>query len=613
MPLPSALEPKLEALRAAFEKDGFQVADYAWVSKDEPRLGLIAKHQSAKNRGVERKRAYYVEGSPWEMGFLMGKLAENKIQQMSEDYIENFIRSMIPWAKNRKTSEDDWPIYDWLVERVNDLVPAGVPTIDELEPRIEEIRGMVAGCLDANHQTEVTEKRLWALNASVDYLFSLLYRFEILKLLFGKRADALEVPSACNALAILNDAASDGALFARDFMFPACGVFQDAACMTIYNPLPRSEGGPLPIVAMTVPGFVGSVAAMNSSGVAVGVDVVHGANNAPDHLGINSLLLVRHAMEHGPTIEDAADCILDAPRGVTWLYPMAADGGDGPDRACVVEASATPRDDHGHPLSSLEPLAFPRTRLAKDRVLPDASFLDKYPLTDTSARNGAMVRWDGFQGTTTYVQAFNEALWKRNWWSRLFWPLVKDQFEPSGRLNRRLLQKRCPAGSYFAPLRGEPGRVVITSNHYVCPKMRLTAMDERTNLLEGVSHTANDSQWRYDQLNYLVRQARGYAEDENDPDEPTLKPITYATAKRLINYLEPACTGNNRCPYIRQRLCYHYKKYKSPECRHRTAPGPIPIEGAVSLFDLKRRTIESYFGYYGDPWVKLRLMKYVSP
>jgi len=613
MTLPDVLEPRRDALSVAFEQDGFKVAKVAWVDRDTPRLGLLAEHQTAWNRKVDRKCAYYVEGSPWEMGFLMGKLAESKIQRMSEDYIENFIRSMIPWAKRHKTSEDDWPLYDWLVERVNGLVPAGVPPIEELEPRIDEIRGMVAGCIDANHRTEVTEKRLWALNAGVDCLFSILYEFRVLKLLFGERAEALELPSACNALAILNDAAEDGALFARDFMFPACGIFQDHACMTIYNPLPRETDGPLPIVAMTAPGFVGSVAAMNTCAVAAGVDVVHGGNNDPDHLGINSLLFVRHVIENGPTIEEAVERAMDAPRGVTWLYPMAADGGDGPDRACVVEASATPRDDDGQPVDALDYLGFVRTRLAEDHALPTEAFLERHPLPGTYARNGAMVRWEAFQGTTRYVRAFNERLWKRNWWSWIFWPFVKDQFEPGGRINRRHRQRRCPSGSYFAPLRAEPGRIVITSNHYVCPQMRLTAMDERTNVLEGVSHSANDSQWRYDQLNYLVRLARGYVDggEEVVPGGP--KPISYATAKRLINYLEPACTGNDRCPYIKQSHCYHFKKYRPEACRNRSNPGSIAIEGSISLFDLKRRTIESYFGYYGDPWIKLQLANYVDP
>jgi len=36
------------------------------------------------------------------------------------------------------------------------------------------------------------------------------------------------------------------------------------------------------------------------------------------------------------------------------------------------------------------------------------------------------------------------------------------------------------------------------------------------------------------------------------------------------------------------------------------------IEGALSLFDLKEKTVESQYGYYGDEWIKLSLRKYIQ-
>ncbi|MFC2094894.1 hypothetical protein ACFLSW_00435 [Candidatus Bipolaricaulota bacterium] len=63
-------------------------------------------------------------------------------------------------------------------------------------------------------------------------------------------------------------------------------------------------------------------------------------------------------------------------------------------------------------------------------------------------------------------------------------------------------------------------------------------------------------------------------------------------------------------PSAVKRHCYHYKRYKNRACKQ--SKRRIAIEGAVTLFDLKRRTIESYFGYYGDEWVKLQLPSYVD-
>lgn len=602
-------EQRRERLCGAFEADGFRVVGESTVGQGEARLGLAAEHRDATNASGEPKRAYYVEGTPWEMGFLMGRLAEPVIQRMSEDYMENYIREMIPWARRRKTRAEDWPIYEWLVRRVNDLVPADISSTEALAPRIDEIRGMVAGCREAFPETEITETRLWALNAGVDFLFGLIYEFKLLRLLFGSRADALRLPTACNALAVLNEAAEDGPLFGRDFMFPACGVFQEAACLTIYNPLPSSKDGPLPLVSVTAPGIVGSISAMNARGVAGGVNVVHGGHNEPSHLGINSLLFVRHVIEHGTTLDVAVDRALDAPRGISWLYPLAADGNGQRDRACVIEASATPRDERGRPVRDLDVTSFPRRRLRREGRVPSAAFLAAHP-SPGPFRNGAMVRWDDAPEPEPYTSTFNEKLWGRTWWSRwLLWPRVHDEFGPGGRINRQPWHRFCPSSAYFAPLRTEPGRLLLATNHYITPEMRLTSMDDRILILDGISHYANDSQWRYDLLNARVRRARGLAERDAGEEGPP-RSIGRETAREIINTFEPACTETGRCPYLVQRACYHFRKFRSPECRRRR--GPIPIEGAMALFDLRRRSIEAYFGYYGDDWIGLHLLPFVD-
>ncbi|MFC2105815.1 hypothetical protein ACFLS0_03605 [Candidatus Bipolaricaulota bacterium] len=602
------LNARLDWLREAFAKDGFEVVQAAFPDGRCPHLGLLAKHRTARNRGAARKRAYYVEGSPWEMGYLMGRLAEPRIHEMSEDYIENFIRTMLPWVRKSKRSPRDWPLYTWLVKRVNDLVPPGVPPHSALSPRIEEIRGMVAGCISANPRTEVTEKRLWALNAGVDCLFSLFYQHGLLELLFGKKVERIENAIACNSLAILNDAAEDGALFARDFMFPSCGIFQDAASLVMYNPLPKVPDGMLPMVSVTAPGIVGSIAAMNTSGVAAGVNVARAAINDPGHLGANSLLLVRHAIESAPTIEGAVECIFDAPRGVSWLYPMAADGGDRRDRACVVEAGATPRDESGKPTAILPFVDIPRVELKEDMALPSDQYLRNHRSSAAEYRSGAMVRWEDYDdpcGERGY-HAFNERLWKRRLRSRLAWGEVKDQFDREGRIVGRSTQRRCPSGSYFAPLRGEPGNIVLSSNHYICPEMRLCAMDKWIDALEA-KH-ADDSQWRYDTLNHLVQQTR-WVNEKDGARRSAPKRLTFNDVKHLISFLEPECAIGD-CPYAVKTQCYHYRRYENPACKK--AKRPIAIEGAVSVFNLKRRVIESYFGYYGDEWVKLRLLNYVG-
>ena len=613
------MEARIAHLRGEFKRDGFEVRDED-VFRHNGRIGIVARHGTSFSKGEVPKRAYYVEGSAYEMGHLMGQMAEPLIRAMSEGYIERYAWEMLPVAAEapEDLGEGETRLYKMLVKRVNEVLPPGEPETTPLGRRIAEMRGMAEGCADVTKgKTDVTFEKLWALNAGIDRLFSLLYEAQLGELIFGKnRANArkLDLPMGCNALAVLNDAAEDGPLFARDFMFKACGVFQDVACHVIYRPIPDdTDREPLAMVAMTAPGFVGSISAMNVHGVAAGVDVVHGDNNTPEYLGMNSLLLVRDVIEHSKTIEVAAGRILDTDRGVTWLYPMAADGGEGKndDRAAIVEASATPRDDDGRKLDRMPYLDHARRELKRPvNLLPDQEFLDAHPTVEPQwNRNGAMVRWENFEDPEDYIVRFNEKLWKRRVRPRHAWPKVKDQFGPEGRIDASHRQWRCPSGSYFAPIRGEPGKIVLTSNHYVCPEMRISAMDKLTNLMDD--RYADDSQWRYDELNHLVARERWY-DGSSQTRRKTPRKISYDAAKRLINFLEPKCAGDGRCPYKEKRECFHFKKYHPEDCTKPAGGRTIPIEGVVSLFDLRRRTIESYFGYYGDDWVKLRLLPYVD-
>ena len=346
---------------------------------------------------------------------------------------------------------------------------------------------------------------------------------------------------------------------------------------------------------------------MNLRGVAAGVNVVRSRANDPANLGINSLLLVRHAIESSPTIEEAAQTMRCVPRGVSWLYPMAADGGEGRDRACVVEAGATPHDASGRPIANIPFHDIPRIELLEEALLPSETFLEENQSPGTDGGNGVLIRWDDYRDPcgTRGFDVFNTGLWKRRLRFRLQWHKIKDQFGPTGVLADSSHRRRCPSGSYFAPLRGEPGRIVLTSNHYITPEMRLCTMDKWTNMLDA--RHVDDSQWRYDTLNQLVHKARWIRPDGSPRPQP--RPLAYEDVKRIINFLEPACAGGD-CPYAAKTSCYTYRKYRNPACKKEQLP--IAIQGSVSVFDLKERSIESYFGYYGDSWVTLRLPNFLS-
>jgi len=122
--------------------------------------------------------------------------------------------------------------------------------------------------------------------------------------------------------------------------------------------------------------------------------------------------------------------------------------------------------------------------------------------------------------------------------------------------------------------------MVLLSNHFLIPEMRLTAMKHWTN--EVAKRNWDDIQWRYDELcRRLVN-----AVDQG--------PVTRQKARDIIYFLNPA--GD-------------FPDYYNSDAK---PLDQVQVHGAASLLDLKELSIESHFGYYSDMWVKITLPNYFS-
>ncbi|MBN1857946.1 hypothetical protein JW848_01935, partial [Candidatus Bipolaricaulota bacterium] len=208
--------------------------------------------------------------------------------------------------------------------------------------------------------------------------------------------------------------------------------------------------------------------------------------------------------------------------------------------------------------------------------LPDKDFLREHRTAEV--HQGAMVRWDNYEGVEPYIETFNPALWERFQRTIDF-----SAFQDRGRINPTYLDRNCPHSFYFAPLRGRSGRVVLTTNHFVIPEMRLCGMARWANrVFKG---RADDSQWRYDELNRRIL-------DVLERDGA----VSYDEAKGLIDFLAP---DGDFPEYYRQIP-------KGPDGKE------TMIYGSVSLFDLKKRTVESHYGYSADRWVRVELLRYIE-
>jgi hypothetical protein len=592
-----------EALTDAFKRDGFKVVKVVTMPNGK-RRGICAEHKTAVNYETrEPKKAYYVEGKPEEMGYLIGLMAHEDVERMTDEFIKEIAFDFVGYDADETVKTIFGKLF---AEMAMNLTYKQYRDHrgDIPEPLLEEMGGIVLGCRAANPNTKVTFKKLLCLNAGIDTIASALYPTGGLKraledfmgLKPDKEVTALEItmmkaavaagawlieetkdygelkkyfriPIVCNGMSVFGDATTDGKhYFGRDFMFPAAGVYQDTACMIIYNPAPRPFWNwtkkPLPFVAVSAPGFVGCQTAMNVNGVAFGVDMAPGGNCDPLRAGMNSLLMGRYCIERGKDAEAAVNAIIGARRGVSWIY-FVADGTEGKDRAAVVEAGMIARE--------LDYLGYPQIDLRG--LLPPRKDLQK-------ADRGVFVRWDDYEFNEGFFE-YNDGLFKR--FEKQF---VAQDFEGTACINKKWDDENVPKAYYFAPKRtGKPG-VIIATNHFITPEMRLCGMDPWTAEVVARDHY-DDIQWRYDELNKRVMAAYGK--------------IDFEKALELIDFL---------APHPKERP---FRGYYKREGHDTSSDGKsCVIDGSVSVCNLTDRVIKSHFGYYHDEWVRITLGEYVG-
>jgi hypothetical protein len=579
---------RLDSIKAAFEADGFK---FQSSCSKNGYIGVCAAQKVGQ--GPRIKSAYYVEGDHRTMGWLLGFMAAKAVAQMTTLYRQNVIDAFIGLPI------DQTGIFHEIQLLLLGIVSGIVDTMKKDIPQEfhDEIEGVYEGCQAANFPVAVED--LWELNIGVDAILAHIYTDKKLKQLVSP--SYLKVPLFCNAFAA--PGTNHRRFFGRDFMFPTAGVFQDVACLVIYRPdTPGSYG----LVSQTAPGIVGSLAAMNSEGVAIGINMSPTALSNPDRPGFNGLLLSRYCMELAGSAQDAVQRILAAQRGVPWFYPVADAAGG----AFVVEAGMRLEDSDEFPYLDYVPFYYQKHLPTVDDI---KRLQQKYGTT--KPRNGAIVRKAGYTYPSEYL-GWNKGLWdaydsnlplrieeffgdlgaiviafilgKFDTLGPLLLKLVKQVFvgpryDPSAFGERGYIDKtweddNCPGPYYFAPQRESRKDVFVVTNESISPEMRLVGMDPWTATVAGASY--DDIQWRYDELcNKLLSALDDHPDGLNDE-----------TAWNLINFLSQE------------------KGYYKPDGNTTL----IQVNGSVSLFDLTSRKITSLFGYYSDDPVSIRLSAYLE-
>jgi len=591
----------------AFRQYGFGSArSFVYQSK----LGVVAEGPTI-GQSLRRKKAFYVEGSPYQMGYLVGRLAPEDVRQMAEDFTDRIVLDFLHEGLGEKLPFIGKLIV-WLMEG---LVAIEHVQRDLPEDQLSEIAGLAQACVDAGLYAEKgkrqLQRRLVILNGGIDVLLSMIYPLELPSALrrqlsdarcrgslsrdlwdrslagdeedeaaLGMRIDTVlenwlglealfaalkfeaaeklaaehphfRIPLACNAFSVFGSATKSGHdhYFGRDFAFPTAGIFQETACILIRRPEPTS---PLPsraTLSVTAPGIVGSIMALSEQGVAAGVDMVPAACCNPARPGVNSLMLVRHAVEHADTGSAARELVVGAQRGVSWLYPMSyRERSTGRDEGWVIEAGET--------ATRIDALGY--TPLTLRRLLPTQAYLDAHP--GPAAQQGVVVRMAGYRLEPEWNTTFNPGLFEH-----FHVNYDPSEFAPTGTLTAE------PKSYYFAPQREERGELVMATNGYVVPLMRLTSMSRAPVLVTGDQY--RDIQHRYDVLNarLLDSIARGG--------------VDLAEAHRALERLS------------------------QPDATPTTV-----IEGSTTIVELHSAELltHTHIGYFGDEWVTMGLAPFLS-
>lgn len=148
----------------------------------------------------------------------------------------------------------------------------------------------------------------------------------------------------CSGFAIMNSATKDGTLYhGRVLDYAIDWGLQDHAVVIVYEP----EDG-IPFVNISYAGFVGCVTGMNARSVSIGE---MGGGGLGHWQGMPMALLVRHALAHAETLEEALRIFEETPRTCQYFY-VVADGKT--NEAVGMEASwnvfSVVRPGEAHPL-----------------------------------------------------------------------------------------------------------------------------------------------------------------------------------------------------------------------------------------------------------------------
>ncbi|CAM9951940.1 unnamed protein product [Ectocarpus fasciculatus] len=562
--------------------DGWSVSDHI-LSKNGYRGYFAESKVSTTLDSGKPKKAYYVEGSGWDMGWLHGALAAEEMAAQCDGWVPG--QSMEPKQVNdvSLTCES----YEALLNGIEVwLISATRASYDREAEKIpaeltEEMNGFVEGAMSKDPNCGCTFNKMLFMNYGIDVLMSSIYSGQlpsvlaqtatvesphlparVLEELAALSPKAFHNPVFCNAFGVSGKATTSGSdiFMGRDFQMPTGLVYQTIAADVVYMP----TDGRLPTISSGIPGFIGRVTGINTHGVMMGVDMLYARPNTPQYPGLNSLLLVRHVLDRAVSTAAAIEIIAEAPRGVSWIYPVC----DGTGVCVVVEAG--PYMDPGEAFNPLQYVNSSKVKAA----LPSADFYQENPSPCTFDR-GIFVRGMDFKYPEQYL-SYNEGLYEvagiqydQSRWgsSGYLFDTFQDDLKDTG---------CCLHSNFFLPQREEFTDTILISNVAMTPEFRTAMMSYATDALEKVAHSAT---FRYDSLNDVVSQSWGS--------------IDIDKAIYMMEFLSP------------ERTPGYWDNTINDD------PMSAMVEGTMNVADINHLRLYTKTGYWCDDWTHLTLKNFL--
>lgn len=636
----ATVTPEPGKLAAAFSADGFNVVQQMTYGSG---VGMRAASRNVTLRSTgQPKAAFFVSGSGYEMGFLLGSLAPNETEAMLVTYVNHIIVSLLDERLDSELSNSSDPAvrdaYQALCEAIGVVVVAGANASFYEQPAgtipmelLDEMRGLVDGVHSVRPSSNVSLARAITLNYGMDWISALVYTGQIANVLSGgvqqlakeghvassvARAAALlenrhvAWPAFCDAFGVARNGTkpAGGSVFARSFQLPTGTVFQDVASPIIYVP---SDNGRLPLVAASAPGFVGAITAVNAVGVAMGVDTLRTGDANATRPGHDSILMVRAAVHAARNTSQLVEYVASRPRGLSWLFPAS----DAAGHIAILETGKYRADSDTVPDFATELNLDPTLQAL---LVPLEELNQRSPAT---YHHGVFVRDDSYV-FPDWVLGFNAALF-----DLAGVPLANasSAMAPFGVVFSDFAVEDAAwsalGGRFYSPGRG-PTRaagsrddLVLVSNHALVPQLRPAEMNFWASLIPG--HAA---QFRYDVLHLLLRANAAPGAG-----------IDIDTATRLVSFLSPCPNTNTSSPatvakYVSTldiasgklpanitvdssiALCTPGFWTDTIDSRD---PMSAIIEGSLTVADLQTQLVRFKTGYWSDGWIHLTLPNYL--